>query len=84
MNTILLETKMDCLNLVLEKQEHELHRVMDTMDEKLDSIVALKQLLRDFLKSKDLSKEVVEATVNRILVGVEHAFTVEYEFNFWE
>ena len=75
---------MDCLNLVLEKQEHELHRVMDTMDEKLDSIVALKQLLRDFLKSKDLSKEVVEATVNRILVGVEHAFTVEYEFNFWE
>ena len=57
---------------------------MDTMDAKMDSIVALKQLLRDFLKSKDLSKEGIEATVNRIIIGVEHAFTVEYKLDFRE
>ena len=42
--------------------------------------------LMDFLLEnlKDLSKEVVEALVKRIVVGVEHAFTVEYKFDFGE
>ena len=43
-----------------------------------------KMLLRDFLKTKDLSKEVVEVLVKRIVVGVEHAFPVEYKFDFGE
>lgn len=68
----------------LEAEEREQCQVMDAMDAKMDSIVALKQLLRDFLKSKDLSKEIVEATVNRIVVDVEHTFTVEYKSNCWE
>ncbi len=68
----------------LEAKEHEQRQVMDAMDAKMDSIAAMKQLLRDFLKTKDLSKEVVEALVKRIVVGVEHAFTVEYKFDFGE
>jgi elongation factor P--beta-lysine ligase len=39
---------------------------------------------REVLKTKDLSKEVVEALVKRIVVGVEHAYTVEYKFYFGE
>lgn len=68
----------------LEVEEREQRQVMDAMDAKMDSIAAMKQLLRDFLKTKDLSKEVVEALVKRIVVGVERAFTVEYKFDFWE
>ena len=68
----------------LETEEHELRKVMDDMDENMDSIVGLKQLLRDFLKSKNLTKEVVEATVKRIVVGVGHVFTVEYKLDFGE
>ena len=68
----------------LEAEEREQRQVMDAMDAKMDSIVAMKKLLRDFLKTKDLSKEVVEALVRRIVVGVEHAFTVEYKFDFGE
>ena len=68
----------------LEAEEKEQREVMDAMDAKMDSIVALKQLLRDFWKTKDLSKEVVEALVKRIVVGVEHAFTVEYKLDFGE
>lgn len=68
----------------LEAEEKEQREVMDAMDAKMDSIVALKQLLRDFLKSNDLSKEVVEATVKRIVIGVEHAFIIEYKFDFGE
>lgn len=68
----------------LEVEEREQRQVMDAMDAKMDSIVALKPLLRDFLKFNDLSKEVVEAFVKRIVVGVEHAFTVEYKFGFGE
>lgn len=67
-----------------EAEEREQRQVMDAMDTKMDSIVAMKQLLRDFLKSRNLTKEVVEATVKRIVVGVEHAFTVEYKFDFGE
>ena len=66
----------------LEAEEREQHQIMDAMDAKMDSIAAKKQLLRDFLKTKDLSKEVVEALVKRIVVGVVHAFTVEYKFDF--
>ena len=61
-----------------------IRRFMDAMCAKMDSIVVLKQLLRDFLKTKDLSKEVVEATVERIIVGMERTFTVEYIFDFGE
>ena len=68
----------------LEVEEREQREVMDAMDAKMDSIAAMKQLLRDFLKTKDLSKEVVEALLKRIVVGVEHAFTVEYKFDFGE
>ena len=67
-----------------ENKEREQRQIMDAMDAKMDSIAAMKQLLRDFLKTKDLSKEVVEALVRRIVVGVEHAFPVEYKFDFGE
>lgn len=50
----------------------------------MDSIVGLKQLLRDFLKSRNLTKEVVKATVKRIFVGAEHVFKVEYKLDFGE
>ena len=36
------------------------------------------------LHCKDLSKEVVDATVKRIVVGVESVFTVEYKLDFGE
>ena len=58
--------------------------IKNQKEAKIGSFVAMKQLLRDFLKTKDLSKEVVEALVRRIVVGVENAFTVEYKFDFGE
>ncbi len=66
----------------LEIEKREQRAVMDDLDAKMDSIVAAKFLLREFLKTGELTKEVVDATVERIIVGTEHTFIVEYKLIF--
>ena len=56
----------------------------------INDIIRLSQLDEDSEPATEsvdlyeLSKEVVEALVKRIVIGVEHAFTVEYKFDFGE
>ncbi len=66
----------------LEVEEREQRQIMDGMDANMDSIMTIKQLLRGFMKSGELTKDIVDATVDRIIVGAEHTFIVEYKLIF--
>ncbi len=66
----------------LEVEEREQRQIMDGMDAKMDSIMTIKQLLRGFMKSGELTKDIVDTTVDRIIVGAEHTFIVEYKLIF--